>query len=196
MVGRRKGQWRVEAGGGQVNVNMNETLEDSLKHLELKDGVEGVQELKAPWDDISEVLSDPLRKHLHIVVEHPPAGEFQWIAAAVAILISSSIDSPVLSLVLHLSFTAQRHPSRALTSQRPLPLVLIVRCWHEDAEVSVGHSLLASTSHGCCDPSLPVPTPHNPVRPHSTRPDPPPPVSTPHLPPRVPTLASSSHHLL
>jgi len=51
--------------------------EGSLQRLELKDGVEGVQELKAPWDDISEVFSDPPRKHLHIVVERPPTGEFE-----------------------------------------------------------------------------------------------------------------------
>ena len=53
---------------------MTKTFEDSLKHLKLKDG--GGQELQ-PWDDISEILSDPPRKHLHIVVERPLIGEFE-----------------------------------------------------------------------------------------------------------------------
>ena len=55
---------------------MNTDFEGSLKRLELKDGIEGVQELK-PADEICEILPNPLRKHLHIVVERPSTGEFE-----------------------------------------------------------------------------------------------------------------------
>src|ERR1700730_11215401 len=60
----------------QVNIDMNTDFEGSLKRLELKDGIEGVQELK-PADEICEILPNPLRKHLHIVVERPSAVEFE-----------------------------------------------------------------------------------------------------------------------
>jgi hypothetical protein len=53
-----------------VDIDMNTGFEDSLKQLKLEDGVEGVQRLKAA-DEISEFLPNPVRKHLHIVVERP-----------------------------------------------------------------------------------------------------------------------------
>jgi hypothetical protein len=79
----------------QVAIDRTQNFDDSLNRMKLEDGVEGVQELKASWDDVSEVFEDPLRKHPHVVVECPPPGECEWIAAAAAILISSSINSPV-----------------------------------------------------------------------------------------------------
>ena len=54
---------------------MNEDLEDSLKHLVLRDGVEGMQRLK-PEIVISEVLLHPPQQCLHIVVV-PPSGELR-----------------------------------------------------------------------------------------------------------------------
>jgi hypothetical protein len=55
----------------KVNINMNKNFEDSLKCLKSKDGLEGIQELEA-WDEISEIIPESPRKHLHIVVERPP----------------------------------------------------------------------------------------------------------------------------
>jgi hypothetical protein len=79
---------------------MTRNFDDSLNRLKLEDGVEGVQELKAPWEDISQVFSDPPRKHLHIVVERPSTGEFEWLVAAAANLTIPSTDSPTLDCLI------------------------------------------------------------------------------------------------
>jgi hypothetical protein len=55
---------------------MSEDPEGSLKRLELKEGIVGVQKLN-PVGEISEILPSPLRKYLHIVVECTSAGEFE-----------------------------------------------------------------------------------------------------------------------
>ncbi|KDQ61836.1 hypothetical protein JAAARDRAFT_45319 [Jaapia argillacea MUCL 33604] len=55
----------------RVNIDLEKDAGASLQRLELKDGVEVVQLLN-PRDEIWEIFKDPPRKHLHIVVEHPP----------------------------------------------------------------------------------------------------------------------------
>jgi hypothetical protein len=61
----------------QVAVGMTSNFGDSLNCLKLEDGVGGICQLKAPWEDISEIFSDPPCKHLHILARHPPTGEFE-----------------------------------------------------------------------------------------------------------------------
>jgi len=60
----------------KVNIDMNESFEDTLNLLELKDGIEGVQRL-SPAKRLSNVFVDtPEEEHLHIVVERPATGAF------------------------------------------------------------------------------------------------------------------------
>jgi hypothetical protein len=71
---------------------MTQNLDDSLNRLKLEDGVEGVQELKVPWHDVSALFKDLRPKYLHVVVERPP-GEFDWITAVAAAILISFICS-------------------------------------------------------------------------------------------------------
>ena len=89
---------------------MAEEFENALKSLKLENNkVTGVTALQ-PWGRISEIFKDLQEKHLYVVVEHPPSGEFDWLAATAAKLIGSTIDSPVASPVLHLLRNFTRHP--------------------------------------------------------------------------------------
>jgi hypothetical protein len=45
-------------------------FDDNLTRLKLEDGIANVEKLK-PADTISDVLSDPREKHLHIAIENP-----------------------------------------------------------------------------------------------------------------------------
>jgi hypothetical protein len=50
-------------------------FEKSLQGLKLEDGIEGVDKLTKVADEISDILPNPPRKHLHIAVERPALGE-------------------------------------------------------------------------------------------------------------------------
>ena len=60
----------------QVDIDMENGFEASLKNLKLEDGVEGVGKLK-PFTPLSEVFADdaPKPKRLYIVVQRPDTGE-------------------------------------------------------------------------------------------------------------------------
>ena len=52
----------------QVKIDMNTDFEGSLKRLKLKDGIEGVQELK-PQNRLLKIFTNaPEDEHLHVVV--------------------------------------------------------------------------------------------------------------------------------
>jgi hypothetical protein len=53
----------------KVNIDLT-TNSDLLKSIKVVGDIPDGEELK-PWDDISETLTDPRRKHLHIIVKRP-----------------------------------------------------------------------------------------------------------------------------
>ena len=131
----------------KVNIDLDNVGEDFIKNFEVKDGIEGVQRLKA-WHVISQVFSDaPKVGHLHIVVQLPLPCEFQWLIVA-AILTGSSIHSCI-------SFppTSRFHPLPFPLSALHFPPCCRISL-HLSCSTFFYHSDYTPRSHCGCNPHL------------------------------------------
>jgi hypothetical protein len=114
---------------------MAEEFENALKSLKLDNKNTGVKAL-LPWGRISYIFKDLKENHLYVVVERPPTREFEWLVAAVANLISSSIDSPVSNSFLILPSVSSVHLSSAISRtlshvvRSTVAFLLILLCLH------------------------------------------------------------------
>ena len=100
-----------------MKYNPNKGSGGPPEHFELKDGIGGARKL-TPLERLKKAFPKLPDDHIHVVVERPPAGEFECLISAATNLISSSIDSPVPSLALliasSVSFLAYSPTSNSL----------------------------------------------------------------------------------